>query len=149
MFYYLYWKDLGYVKNLARAFKRLINGNKFIFNTSYAFDAFLDYAKEARLSDSIYHPLGIHFATHTAPMWDDITDLDGKVLLKAVFRLENLTEGINTTFEKCGIDKRLSVSKKELNKNRWRGQYVPTRMQIKKIEDIYFNDFEIYEKFAH
>ena len=136
MFYYLFWKDRGYIGNLKRLLKKFRNNRKLIFNTSYAFDVFLDYAHEARLSDSIYHPFGQHFTTHTAPMWDDITDFDGNVLLKAVFRLENLNEGINRAFENCGIEKRLDQSKKVLHKNKRRKKYSPTQAQIKKIEEI-------------
>ena len=146
MFYYLYWKDRGHIRNLIRSLNVSINYRKLIWNTSYAFDLFLNHVSEARLSDSIYQPIGSHFATHTAPMWDDITDFDGNVLLKAVFRLENLNEGLNKAFEECGIDKRLDPSKKELNKNRGRKRYIPTPAQIKKIEEIYYRDFELYER---
>lgn len=149
MFYYLYWKDRGHFRNLMRSLKISINNRKLILNTSYAFDLFLNHAHKAHLSDSIYQPLGKHFMTHTAPMWDDITDFDGNILLKAVFRLENLTGGINKAFEECGINKRLDLSKKELNKNRGRKIYTPTQAQIKKIEEIYSRDFEIYENAEH
>lgn len=120
-----------------------------MFNTSYAFDMFLDYINEARFSESIYYPLGNHFTTHTAPMWDDITDFDGNVLLKKVYRLENINECINLVFEECGISKRLSGSDKALNKNRDRTIYIPNHHQKKKIEEIYYKDFEIYEKSWH
>lgn len=145
MFYYLYWKDLGVPRNLIRAFNRYLDTRKILYNTSYAFDAFLDYAHEARTSDSIYYPLGNHFTTHTAPMWEDITDLDGNILLKAVFRLENLSAGINRAFEECGIEKRIGKTDNMLNKNKNRGLYTPTKTQLSKIESIYRHDFEIYE----
>jgi hypothetical protein len=148
MFYYLYW-GRGYVENLKRIIKRARNHRKLIVNTSYAFDAFLDYAYAARVSDSIYRPFGIHFTTHTAPMWEDITDPDGNILLKSVFRLESLAEGINKAFEMCGIDKRLSSSANMLNRNKGRKGLTPTRAQIKKIKEIYRRDFEIYEKAEH
>jgi hypothetical protein len=149
MFYYLFWKDAGYIRNILRSLIRSVNARKLLFNTSYAFDVFLDYAHEARRSNSIYQPLGIHFTTHTAPMWDDITDLDGNILLKEVFRLEKLIDGINKAFYECGIDKRLDKSDKKLNKNRGRKKYTPTQYQIKKIKQIYYNDFEIYEDAWH
>ena len=119
-----------------------------IYSTSYAFDVFLDYVQEARISDSIYVPLGNHFTTHTAPMWDDITDLDGNILLKKAFRLENLIGGINEAFEQCGIEKRIERDWQKLNKNKNQNRkyYSPTESQVKKIEKIYCNDFEIYEK---
>lgn len=146
MFYYLYWKDSGFIKNLKRAFKRSLHTRRLLYNTSYAFDTFLDYAHEARASDSIYFPLENHFTTHTAPMWEDITDLNGNILLKKVFRLENLTDGINQAFEECGIEKRLEKRETKLNRNYNRKLYQPTKDQIIKIENIYHHDFEIYEK---
>ncbi|NNL99894.1 MAG: sulfotransferase family 2 domain-containing protein, partial [Gammaproteobacteria bacterium] len=106
MFFYLYWPDRGFAGNLARIVGRSLATGTFMYNTRYAFDRLLDHAAQARGSDSIYRPLGLHFTTHTAPMWDDVPDLDGKVLLTAVFRLENLVDGINSVFEACGIDTR-------------------------------------------
>ena len=149
MFYYLFWSNSGSLDNIYRVFKRSVTHKKLILNTSYAFDAFLDFSHEARISDSIYYPLGNHFTTHTAPMWDDITDSCGNVLLKEVYRLENLTEGINRAFEGCGIAKRLDYTDKILNKNKGRKTYNPNQSQKKKIEEIYCNDFEIYEKAWH
>lgn len=146
MFYYLFWKDLGTLGNISRSLKKSFTNRKFIhFNAKYAFDMFLDYVQEARLSDSIYHPLGNHFTTHTATMWDDITDFENNILLSRVYRLENLIDGINLAFEECGIDKKLSGDGKKLNKNKTRQGYIPTSQQKNKIQDIYYKDFEIYE----
>lgn len=150
MFYYLFWKDLGPIKNAARSAKKTLKARKIVsYRTSYAFDEFLDYVQQARLSDSIYKPLGNHFTTHTAPMWDDITDTNGKVLLKQVYRLESLIEGINLAFEQCEFSKRLDTNDTKLNKNRKRKIYTPNKHQGKKIEEIYGNDFEVYENAWH
>lgn len=150
MFYYLFWKDFGPLKNVARSIGQSIQSKSLIlYNTSYAFDLFLDYAYQARLSDSVYRPLGIFFTTHTAPMWDDITDHNGNVLLDQVYRLENLIEGINLVFEQCGITKRLDVDGQYLNKNKNRREYVPNKRQKKKVEEIYHKDFEVFENAWH
>lgn len=152
MFHYLFsrGKDVGHLRTMLHSVKNLLMTRKRASSTSYAFDVFLDYAHGARQSDSIYQPLGNHFTTHTAPMWEDITDLDGNVLLKEVFRLEALIEGINRAFCECGIDQRLEPSdepfrKKKLNRQR----YAPSRSQIQKIEQIYPQDFEVYETAWH
>ncbi len=145
MFYYLFYKDYGLVKNTLRSIKRTIRERSF-YNTSYAFDMFLDYVVEARESDSIYSPFGTRFTTHTAPMWDDITDLSGNVLLKDVYRLENLLEGLNRAFEVCGIDKKVEVNDKYLNKNKGNKKYIPNVSQKNKIENLYRDDFELYER---
>lgn len=144
MFRYLYWEHAGAARHFVRTLKKSIAARR-VFTTSYAFDVFLDYAQEARSSESIYHPLGLHFTTHTAPMWDDITDLDGNILLSEVFRLEALVEGINKVFRECGIDHAIESSNVRINESRGRGIYTPTRQQIGKIEQIYAKDFEIYE----
>lgn len=146
MFYYLYWPNQGFVPALKRAIKQYFRNKKVLLSRSFAFDVFLDYVKEARTSDSIFEPLGNHFSTHTAPMWEDITDLEGNLLLKRVFRLENLVEGINRVFEECGLEKQLEDNELALNRNTDRGLYNPTKQQIKKIEGIYGKDFEIYEQ---
>ena len=146
MFYYDFWKDSIHVKNILR---RLVTTKKLMLSTSYAFDVFLDCAREARFSDSIYNPLGNHFTTHTAPMWDDITDSNGNILLTQVYRLENLIEGINLAFEECGISKKIDGNGKELNKTKGKKGYITNEQQKKKIEEIYSKDFEIYEKAWH
>lgn len=40
MFYYLFWKDSGYIKNMYHSLRRLRYRKKLILNTSYAFDFF-------------------------------------------------------------------------------------------------------------
>ena len=151
MFYYLTQNSPdGALKAVARSLIISIRNKKLInCNTSYAFDVFLDNAHQAHLSDSTNHPHRTHFTTHTAPMWDDITDYDGNVLLNQVYRLENLIEGINLAFEQCGIAKRLDDNDKKLNKNRNRQEYLPNKQQKKRIEEIYCKDFEIYENAWH
>jgi hypothetical protein len=146
MFFYVYWKEISLFKKLTRALRAPFTRRRLPYNTRYAFDTFLDCVREARESNSIYRPVGNRFTTHTAPMWEDITDLEGNVLLKAIFRVEDLAEGINCAFEACGIQKRIGKNELRLNKNNKRTEYVPTRAQVKKIENIYHRDCEIYEK---
>ncbi|NRB70951.1 MAG: sulfotransferase family 2 domain-containing protein [Xanthomonadales bacterium] len=146
MYYYLFWKNRGFFGNAARSIKKSFKSKRVInYNTPYAFDVFLDYVQKARSSDSIYRPLGNHFTTHTAPMWGDITDEDGRVLLDEVYRLDRLIEGLNRAFERCGISKRLASESVELNKNPRRDGFTPNKNQIRKIQQIYSEDFDIYE----
>ena len=146
MFFYLYWKEISLFKRLLRAVRAPFTQRRLPYNMRYAFDAFLDCVQQARHGDSIYRPLGQKFTTHTAPMWDDITDLEGNVLVKAVFRLEDLAAGINCAFEFCGIPQRVDGQELRLNKNQRRTDYVPTKDQVQKIERLYQRDFEIYEQ---
>ncbi|MGW8369209.1 MAG: sulfotransferase family 2 domain-containing protein [Gammaproteobacteria bacterium] len=149
MFYYLFNRDSGFLYRAREACRNLLSRRRLVLSTSHAFDWFLDCAEQARASDSIYHPLGLHFTTHTAPMWEDITDLQGNVLLRGVFRLEALTEGINRAFEACGIHARAPSATEPLNRNRARGAYTPSRGQIRKIQTIYSKDFDLYESAWH
>ena len=149
MFFYLFWRDVAFTGKFVNLPEITEKKKKLLLNTEYAFDTFLDYAHQAQHSDSIYQPLGNHFTTHTAPMWDDITDIDGNILLKQIFRLEALTTGINTAFSQCGIDRKLDEQNIYENVNRGREKYIPTNDQIRKIENIYLRDFEIYESAEH
>ena len=42
----------------------------------------------------MFLPHGVHFRTLVAPMWDDVTDEEVRVLLTCVYRLENLHDGM-------------------------------------------------------
>lgn len=148
-FFYLFWRNYGIDIRLKRSIKDYLKTGKFnYYSNSYAFDVFLERVQEARTSECIFHPLGNHFTTHTAPMWEDITDLDGNILLTKIFRLENLVEGINQVFAECGFEKRIENKPGKVNKSINRQDFTPTKSQIKKIEEIYQKDFDIYETHA-
>lgn len=146
MFHYLFWSHTGVAERLVSSFRIYANVKKFCFNASYAFDVFLDCVESARVSDSIFWPMNLHFTTHTAPMWEDVTDLNGNNLIACVFRLENLVAGVNRAFEECGIDKRVERDHKQLNVNNARVRYRPSRAQRDRITNIYANDFDLYER---
>ena len=76
MYHYLYWHDGNLKHRLQHTIKRTLSTKKIQYNTMYAFDTFLDFCQQARTSPSIYTPIDNHFTTHTAPMFDDITDLE-------------------------------------------------------------------------
>ena len=59
--------------------------------------------------------------------------------------LDRLIEGLNRAFERCGISKRLASESVELNKNPRRDGFTPNKNQIRKIQQIYSEDFDIYE----
>jgi len=131
MFFYLFWDDPGLIK--YRQFVRFyIQMKKLIVSRSYAFDVFLDMVVAAQENVSIYQPLGDHFSTHTNPMWRDITDDEGNVLLKQVYRLENLIEGVNQVFEICGIDERREKVTRRSIPARLDRSSVPPKLKLKK-----------------
>lgn len=147
MFFYLWWRgglSRGLFWKAYRALRRTEKSRK-RYNLSYSFDAFLEDTEVALRREASLRPHSIHFTTHTARMWEDITDLEGNVLLTKVFRLENLIGGINQVFETCGIERRIASSP-SINKNDKRLDYRPTPTQRAKIERLYAPDYEIYEQ---
>ena len=110
-----------------------------------AFDLFLSFVQQARGSGSSFLPIDLHFTTHTATVWDDVVDEQGKMLLTRTFRLDDLTPALNAVFESCSLPKRLEVSQKKLNKNSSRRQFQPTAAQRSRIERLFAKDFELYE----
>ena len=143
MFYYLYWKENNYKAKWSDSILG-IGYSKKKLKRLYAFDKFLDNIELARQS-SVFKPLGLHFSTHTAPMWDDITDNSGNILLSKIFRLENLVEGINNIYETCNINDRIDDKTLYLNKNSNKADMILSKSQINKIELLFPNDFELYE----
>lgn len=151
MFYYLHHRKRSLLRNLYVAGRNLKHKKRIGLSVSYDFDVFLELIETAHYeSDSIYSPSGLHFTTHTASMFNDVTDLDGNILLTKIYRLEHITEGINQVYKMCGLNHEISSNKSILrNKNKIRGKYAPSESQIKKIERLYKHDFELYENAAN
>lgn len=143
MFFYLYWgRGISQVKKAVKA--SYLTGRAHL-TTSGAFDAFLDAVAEARESDSHFEPFSLHFTTHTAPMWGDVTDREGQVLLSHIFRMEDLTAGIAQVFQACGIDQDVPSHPPRANTNANKAAFTPSAAQLKKIEALYTRDFDLYE----
>ncbi|GAB4170265.1 MAG: hypothetical protein Kow00100_10920 [Geothermobacteraceae bacterium] len=149
MFFYLFWGGAGFMSSIKRFIDVFYSHKRAVLSTSSAFDLFLDLVCEARESESNYSPLGLHFSTHTADVWDDITDFDGNILLSRIYRLDSLVEGINHVFEMCDIQNRIDKCDVYINKNKSRTIFIPSRSQVKKIEDLFSKDFDIYENAWH
>lgn len=149
MFYYLHHRKRSLIRNLILASKNLKNRKKIGLSVSYDFDLFLELIESVAHNEfiSIYNPAGLHFSTHTAPMFNDVTDMEGNLLLTKVYRLEHLHEGIEQVFEICGLNYDVSKNKNvNKNKNKNRGQYEPNELQRNKIVKLYKQDFELFEK---
>lgn len=148
MFYYLHHKNDGFLGSLSKAYRIIKNWKRIGLSVKYDFDLFLELIDIAHFnSNSIYDPVGLHFSTHTAPMFTDITDNEGNVLLTKVYRLEDLNRGIEQVFQLCGLNysNKATVFR---NKNTKRGFYEPSKSQRIKIVQLYEKDFDIYEKAA-
>lgn len=146
MFYYMNYNK-NFLSRILSDIKSIKYRRKIGFSTSYDFDIFLDLIEFAHLkSDSIYTPSGLHFTTHTAPMFGDITDMDGNILIKRIYRIEDLVFGVNEVFKKCGIDHKIDPENEVyFNKTLKRKKFIPSAEQKIKISKIYREDFRLYE----
>lgn len=113
--------------------------------TSFRFDAFLHRVEQCREERSLYWPLGLHFMTHTAPMWDDVVDDAGQVLLTRIYRLEALVPALREVLSECGISRSIPDAGVRANMSSRRDDYRPDRHQRMRIEALYAKDFELYE----
>ena len=108
---------------------------------SFSFDVFLDIIEENQELDNIYRP-SIHFTTHTSDVNSDITDENGNVIIKKMYKLENMHKALSDLNKYF----KLNIESEKKFLNRGKHVYLPNREQIKKIEKLFSNDFEIYEK---
>lgn len=151
MFHYLHHRKKSFVVNLINELKNLKHRKRVGFSASYDFDLFLELIERVdhHNFESIYQPIGLHFSTHTAPMFNDITDHDGKILLTKVYRLENLHAGIEQAFEASGLEYDVSkINSVNKNVNKQGRLYKPNELQKRKIYKLYEQDFELFEKAA-
>lgn len=80
-----------------------------------------------------------HMATHTAPIWGDITDNDNNVLLDEVLKLEELSKGLNVLNENLGLEvNRLEHINQTPKRKSYRKYY--TKKSKKKVEDLFEKD---------
>lgn len=145
MFYYLHYKD-GFKGYLLRNIKSFKYCKEISFGIKKEFDIFLNYIYHIHVENRIkypnFSPLDYHFATHTAPMFPDISENENIILTK-VFKLENINQALNEVFESCNIKKKIKIVKH--NENIKKSIFKPSANQLKKIEKIYEKDFDLYE----
>lgn len=79
-----------------------------------------------------------HVSTHTAPIWADITDEDGQILLSDVYKLETLSQEYSTLCDKLEIQPRDLAHTNSSNIDDYK-QYL-NRKSIQFIEDLYGDD---------
>ena len=113
--------------------------------TSYLFDAFLDAIDECRSSGSTQRPLGLHFQTHTAAMFDDVTDQSGTPLLRHIWRLENLIAGLNQVRGELGL-KPICADESQFKNRTKRVEFALRSSHRKKLEQLFSGDFDLYER---
>lgn len=151
MFHYLYLRGTGTVGAIRTMLDCRRNGERSrAFTTSQAFDGFLELLTQrfAEPMDSVDEPRGLHFTTHTARMWDDVTDSDGRVLLDRIYRLEHFEAGVRSCLQEIGHSPAKGVdASARLNSSADRETvYRPSAAQRAIIERLYEKDFELYER---
>ena len=138
MFYYLFW---GWFPN------RLLNMRRFrrpSFTMAQTFDLFLDCLEEFRAGNSSYYKGDLHFPTHTAALWGDVTDEAGKVLLTRLYRLESLGPAVNQVLTDCGLPP-YTAQPPVKNRAARKERYTPTPHQRQRVERLFAKDFDLYE----
>ncbi|MBD3418495.1 MAG: hypothetical protein GF398_00105 [Chitinivibrionales bacterium] len=80
-----------------------------------------------------------HIALHTAPMWDDITDDHGCLLLDGIYKLEEIDREIITLNRALGTDVALlSHANRKRRFRNYRTFYTPRSKRL--VEQLYEND---------
>lgn len=80
-----------------------------------------------------------HMATHTAPIWDDITDHDDQLLVDEIIKLERINEGMSLLNYKIGLKvNKLDHINRTSNRKSYRKYY--TKKTKKKVEDLFEKD---------
>jgi hypothetical protein len=144
-FFYLYYREN--TKAFLRRRLKMAASFQVGRGIGWNFDRFLDMLEEGRRSDSNLAPHGLHFRTHTAAMWDDVTDEDGNILLDYIFRLDDYRPGLNHILDIFGMKRLAETDVVHLNKSK-RAAFKPAAAQLARIEELFAGDFEIYEKHA-
>ena len=141
-FFYM-WHKPGRKRDLKLRLM-MAKQRRFSGRLEYNFDRFLAAIEEARQSESNSWPHGLHFQTHTAAMWPDIVDENDTVLLDCIYRLEDLTLGVNhirETLDQPPLEPDNSVRTNTSSKS----AFAPSSDQVRKIEELFGKDFDIYE----
>ncbi|AHM03927.1 hypothetical protein roselon_01545 [Roseibacterium elongatum DSM 19469] len=115
----------------------------------YRFDRYLRKIEDVRASDRNDAPHGLHFATHTAAMWPDISDDAGTCLLSHVFDLRQMELGLALIHDLCGLPLPERPRTERVNENKRRLEFTPTRRQITKVEQLYEQDFVLHHDRLH
>ena len=146
MFLYMFWRGGSLGNLLVDNLNLLKTVRRPIFRASTAFDIFLELLERrfSQTHDSNFLPVDLHFTTHTARMFEDITDKEEKVLLARVYRLESFVPAIREVLADIGAPAPVETGRR-LNQNEKSATYQPNRTQRIRLERIYDKDFEIYE----
>ncbi len=82
-----------------------------------------------------------HMFTHTAPIWPDITDEQGKLLVNLIIKLENIDNEVQKLNQVLGVS---TLGFQHINRNRPDNDYKKHYDQATKdiVEKLYYNDIK-------
>ena len=81
-----------------------------------------------------------HMATHTAPIWGDITDENGKLLVDEIYKLEEIEENLAHLNQKLGTDIKTYIHRnKSVSKEKDYRKYYNKKTRAL-VEKIYADD---------
>ncbi len=141
-FFYLS-KARGY--NLGFPQVLVAQGNTVPDATDKRFDLFLDIVEQSLNAATFDGPINLHFTTHVAPIWDDITDEDGNILLSHVFRLDDFHSAINWVRAQHALPPLSSDMIPVKNQREPTLNYSPSPSQRHRILSLYPKDRELFE----
>lgn len=131
--------NLGFPQVLAAQGKTMPDA------TDKRFDIFLDMVEQSLASATFDGPLNLHFSTHVAPIWGDVTDEEGNILLSHLFKLEDFCAAIGWVRLQHGLPALPLDALPVKNQRNATFNYTPTSSQRDRITSLYPNDFELYE----
>ena len=113
--------------------------------TERRFDLFLDIVEQSLNSATFDGPINLHFSTHIAPIWGDITDENDTILLSHIFRLDDFQSAIGWVRAQSGLPPLPLDAVPVKNQRNSKLNYLPSPSQRDRIVSLYPKDFELFE----
>ena len=117
-------------------------------NSSNFSDLFLKMLLLQRESSASSKPFGLRFSTHVNPVWNDIVDNDGNILLANLFRLDDLERGLGKVYSECGLTlpQGFSGFANKTSRSGAIGTFVPSEAQRGQLLEYYRKDLILYRE---
>jgi hypothetical protein len=149
MFHYLFLDTSNLSGRIRSLAKSVYFERRAFLTSSRAFDLFLDVLEERleRPMAAIDRPRTLHFTCHTGRMWEDVTDLEGRILMNRIYRLEDLNAGLVRSLEELGlaVPAKLTAASTRLRARRTASGYRPRPGQRARVERLFGPDYGLYE----
>jgi len=147
MFYYLFFRNADIGARLLDSIRIYRAQGRIALLDARTFDIFLDVVEECLDGDkknNINWP-NLHFRTHISRMSEDIFDENGEVMLTRIYRMESLDAALAEVLNDIGAGPPGVAPEKIMNKSKQK-RFTPSPEQIRRVEALYKDDFDIYER---